>query len=57
MSERASKTSIHYNPPKWGLPKGPRKGLELKKWTVDETYYDYKYDILFLCIKILYLTN
>jgi len=42
LIEKAAKTSIHYNPPRWGLPKGARKGLELKKWTEDETYYCYK---------------
>lgn len=40
--ERAAKTSVHYNPPKWGLPKAARRGLEYKSWTVDETYYVYK---------------
>lgn len=38
----ASYTSKHKNPPNWSLPLSERKGLEIKTWTKNETYYLYK---------------
>jgi len=39
--EKASKTSIHQNPPSYTLQKAERRGLNNKVWTKTETYYMY----------------
>ncbi len=41
-TEIAGFTSKHLNPPKWSLPVSERKGLDMKVWTKNETYYIYK---------------
>ena len=40
--KEAAYTSKHKNPPHWLLPESVRKGLDLKVWTKNETYYIYK---------------
>lgn len=50
--EENKKTSIHQNPPKWTLPKDKRKGLNLKKWTIQECYYVYRFTINVVLLEI-----
>lgn len=38
----ASYTSKHKQPPTWSLPLSERKGLNMKVWTKNETYYIYQ---------------
>ena len=44
IPEKSRFDSKHPNPPIWTLPKDKRKGLNLKVWTKNETYFQYKFD-------------
>ena len=42
IPEKSKFDSRHPISPTWTLPKDKRKGLNLKLWTKNETYFQYK---------------